>query len=98
MTELSAPQPPSVAPRLLQLLALTVGAALIAAAVTLLRGPVVRYVLPGTASGPPASTRRGPHEPAELPPLPRDAAGAAARRAAHARPATKALAAQAALD
>jgi hypothetical protein len=97
MTEIAARLPQPARPRLLQLMALAAGSALIAAGVTILRMPILE--LPGLASQEPqARVFPSPHEPLELTRLARDAAGDAARRAAAARAAARALAAQAALD
>jgi hypothetical protein len=97
MTEIAHRLPQAAArPRLLQLLALTAGSALIAAGITVLRTPILT-LLP-TSPEPSAHTYPRPHEPVELTRLPRDAAGDAARRAAAAKAAARAVAAQSALD
>lgn len=98
MTEIAARPPQAAASRLLQLLGLAVGSALLVAGLTLLRAPAVHLVFPETASGPQAFTSPRPHEPLDLTRLPRDAAADAARRAARAAAVARALAAQAALD
>jgi hypothetical protein len=98
MTELAARPPQAAAPRLLQLLAIAAGSALVVAGLTLLRTPAVHLVFPDTGSGPQAFTSPRPHEPLDLTRLPRDAAADAARRAARAAAAARALASRAALD
>jgi hypothetical protein len=98
MTEIALRLPQAATrARLLQLLALAAGAALIAAGITVLRMPILSLTL-GFGSEPQAHTSPRPHEPLELTRLPRDAAGDAARRLAAAKAAARALAAQSALD
>jgi uncharacterized protein YcbK (DUF882 family) len=98
MTEIALRLPQAATrPRLLQLLALAAGSALIAAGVTIVRMPMLSLPL-GLTSEPSAHTSPRPHEPLQLTRLPRDAAGDAARRLAAATAAARAMAAQSALD
>lgn len=98
MTELAAHLPRASRPRILQLLALAAGSALIAAGVTVLRMPGLELPLGFGSAEPQSYSYPQPHEPLELTRLPRDAAGDAARRLAAAKAFAKALAAQAPLD
>ena len=86
MTEITATLPPRRASaRLLQLLALALGSALVAAGMaTVVQSPLRSDAAPA-ASGPLAHTSPRPHEPVELTRLPRDAAATAAAAARAAR-------------
>jgi Family of unknown function (DUF5715) len=86
MTEITAELPRGRASvRLLQLLALALGSALLAAGVSTHVWPALRPAAAPVLSGPEAHIVPRPHEPVELTRLPRDAATAAAAQAARAQ-------------
>jgi soluble lytic murein transglycosylase-like protein len=99
MVELAAPSPqqPSSALRILKLLAIAAGAALVSAGVTALHYPKLVVTL-GAKPERQAFTYPRPHEPLELTRLPRDAAAEAAKRRAERAAALEALRRQSVLD